>query len=212
MDLSQPARAVVPSLAADVLMALAGTTAQLSGRQIHRLVPTGSWSGVRKVLLHLAASGLVNVVETGNANLYTLNREHVAAPAVLALTDLRGELFGRISAAIDAWRVQPVAASVFGSAARGDGGPDSDIDVFLVRPETVSADDDRWSDQVAALSGSIRDWSGNPGSIIQATPSQVLDMLERNEPIVAELQRDETRLVGGGVLGRRVLGRAGAPR
>lgn len=212
MDLSQPARAVVPSLAADVLMVLAGTTMQLSGRQIHRLAPTGSWSGVRKVLLQLEASGLAHVVETGNANLYTLNRKHVAAPAVLALADLRGELVGRISAAIEAWSVQPVAASVFGSAARGDGGPDSDIDVFVVRPETVSADDDRWSDQVAALSGSIRDWSGNAGSIIQATPSQVRDMLARDEPIVAELRRDETPMVGGSVLGRRVLGRAGAPR
>ena len=212
MDLSSPARAVVPSLAADVLVVLAGTTMPLTGRQIHRLVPVGSWSGVRRVLLHLETSGLAHVLETGSANLYTLNREHVAAPAVLALTDLRGVLFERIRSAIEAWQVPPIAASVFGSAARGDGGSGADVDVFVVRPEKVPEEDARWADDVASLGGSVRDWSGNSGSVIQATPSQVRDMLERDEPLVAELRRDEVTLVGGGILSRRVLGRARVPR
>ena len=200
MDLTCPAHAVVPSLDADVLLVLAGTTMPLTGRQVHRLAEVGSQDGVRKVLLRLEEQGLVDVVEAGRANLYSLNRDHVAAPAVLLLLGLRGRLFERIREAIGAWSVQPVAAAVFGSAARGDGGVESDIDVFVVRPEKVSDDDIRWSNEVAALSRSIRQWSGNSASVIQATPSQVASMISRDEPIVESLRRDAVSLFGPNIL------------
>ena len=54
VDLSTPARCVVPSLAADVLVVLARTDRPMTGRQIHRLTTGGSWSGVRRVLVDLA--------------------------------------------------------------------------------------------------------------------------------------------------------------
>src|SRR5712671_2987211 len=37
-------------------------------------------------------------------------------------------------ATLGAWNPQPVYGCVFGSAARGDGGSDSDVDVLLVHP------------------------------------------------------------------------------
>lgn len=207
VDLTCPARAVVPSLDAEVLLVLAGTTMPLTGRQVHRLAEVGSQDGVRKVLLRLEEQGLVDVVEAGRANLYTLNRDHVAAPAVLALVGLRGRLFERIREAICAWSVQPVAAAVFGSAARGDGGVQSDIDVFVVRPEEVPDDDLRWSNDVAALGTAIRRWSGNSASLIQATPAQVASMISRGEPIVESLRRDAVSLFGPNILTATKVGK-----
>lgn len=200
MDLSRPASAVVPSLSADVLLVLAGTTMGLTGRTVQRLARTGSQEGVRKVLLHLGRQGLVNVTEAGSANLYSLNRDHVAAPAVLALVNLRGQLFKHIADEIKQWPIQPLAAAVFGSAARGDGGTESDIDLFVIRPEEITDDDPQWETAVAELSGSVRRWSGNSASIIQITPSQVAEMIGRNEPIVESLRKDAVSLVGPHIL------------
>lgn len=200
MHLSCPARTVVPTLAAEVLLVLAGTTMPLTGRQVHALLRGGSQKGVSLVLGRLAASGLVDTSPAGPALLYRLNRDHVAAEAVLALVDLRGKLFERIRQHLAGWTVPPVAAAVFGSAARGDGDLDSDIDLFVVRPAGVADDDPSWSADVAGLRELVHRWSGNPCSLIQATPAQVRAMVERGEPIVAELRRDAVSLSGGSVL------------
>ncbi len=200
MDLTHPAGAVVPSLDAEVLLVLAGTALPLTGRQVHRLAGRGSWTGVWKVLTRLERHGLVDVTQAGNANQYTLNRQHVAAPAALALVDLRGRLFERIAAAAAGWDVKPLAVSVFGSAARGDGGPESDIDLFVVRPARIHDDHPGWAEDLARLSASVRLWSGNAAAIVQASPAEVSAMTDRQEPIVESLRRDAVLLFGSDVL------------
>lgn len=200
MDLAHPASAVVPSLDWEVLAVVAGTTRPLTGREVHRLVRRGSQRGVQLILTRLAASGLVTATDAGSARLHTLNRDHVAADAVLALLDLRGKLFARIRADVSAWPMQPLAAAIFGSASRGDGTVDSDIDVFLVRPESVEADDAQWASQLAASAERIVRWSGNRASFIEATPMQVQAMLDRDEPIVEDLRRDAMPLTEQHVL------------
>jgi DNA-binding transcriptional ArsR family regulator len=200
VDLTTSARAVIPTRDADVLLVLAGTTLPLTGRQVFRIAGSGSRSGVQIALIRLEKQGLVDVQEAGSANLYTLNSDHVAAAAVLALVDLRGQLVRRISEQMAKWRIRPVAAAVFGSAARGDGGTESDIDLFVVRPEKVLDDDPDWGSDVAELSVLIRRWSGNSASIIQATPSQVTSMQARKEPIVESLRRDARSLIGPNIL------------
>ncbi|MGB8021534.1 MAG: nucleotidyltransferase domain-containing protein [Candidatus Nanopelagicales bacterium] len=200
MDMSNPARAVIPTLDADVLRVLAGTTRPMTGHQVHRVAGVGSRQGVANVLARLVDVGLVHVTDAGSAYLYVLNREHVAAPAVLALQDLRGELFTRIRTTVEAWPVAPLALSVFGSVARGDGSTASDVDVLLVRPPGVPEDDPAWAAAVDGLRQGILKWSGNTASIIEVTTDQVGDMVARGEPVVDSLRNDEVPLVGPGVL------------
>src|SRR4051794_3215116 len=97
MDTSDPMATVCPTLDGPVLAVLAGTSRPLTARDTARLVRRGSWSGVRKTLHRLAAQGIVNVEDVGASQLYTLNRRHVAAPAVDLLTGLRAELIRRLS-------------------------------------------------------------------------------------------------------------------
>jgi Nucleotidyltransferase domain len=190
VNLTDPASSVVPSLDHEVIAVLAGTTRPLTGREVHRLARRGSQSGVQRILTRMVASGLVTMTEAGSARLYVLNREHVAAEAVLELLDLRGRLFARIRAHLATWPIPPVAAAAFGSAARGDGGLDSDIDVFLVRPDELDSDDPRWTDPISQLAERIARWSGNSASFIEATPTQMRAMLDRDEPIIADIRTD----------------------
>ena len=199
MNLSNPASAVVPTLDSEVLAVLVGTTQPLTGREVHRLSGR-SVRGVQNVLNRMTSHGLVEAVEAGPARLYRLNRDHVAADAAIILSDLRGLLFERIRQRLRQWPVPPVAAAVFGSAARGDGGPDSDIDVLVVRPADVDEADPRWADAVDSLSRSILAWSGNHASILQATPVQLAAMLRRDEPLVGELRHDAVALTDSEVL------------
>ena len=200
MDLTLPARTIAPTLDIPVLIVLAGTTLPLTGNQISRLVASGSRAGVFLVLKRLEQHGILDVLEAGSSNLYSLNRDHVVAPAVLALIDLRGKLFDRISAAMREWVIPPVSAAVFGSAARGDGNLKSDIDIFVVRPDHISDENSQWSNQITELGTQVRRWSGNSASFIQATPFQVASMISREELIVESLRNDAISLVGNHVL------------
>jgi hypothetical protein len=66
------------------------------------------------------------------------------APVALALVNLRSVLLDRLREAIGSWALRAAHASLFGSAARGDGDKDCDIDLFIVRPVAVSVEDPAW--------------------------------------------------------------------
>jgi hypothetical protein len=123
---------VTPTLDAAVLQALAATTAWASGAQVHRLAGAGSSDGVRKVLARLVEQGIVLADEHPHATLYVLNRDHVAAGSIVALTRLRADIVDRIATAVTGWQPPLVHASLFGSFARGEATKASDIDVLLV--------------------------------------------------------------------------------
>lgn len=82
MDLGSPITSIVASLDGEILSVLAGTTRPLTGRDVQRLVRRGSQSGVSSALARLEQHGILDVVAAGSSNLYTLNRDHVAASAV----------------------------------------------------------------------------------------------------------------------------------
>jgi hypothetical protein len=143
---------------------------------------------------------------TRSAYLHVLNRDHVAAPAVLALAGLRTELWNRIRAAVAEWEVPPVHVSAFGSTARGDGDERSDIDVFVLRPGEVAEDDPRWRGQIDALHARVEAWTGNRAAIIEQGEREVSELLAqpRRAQIWADLERDAIDLAGTPV--RALLG------
>src|SRR5450759_946024 len=121
MDIAHPYTALCPTLDSGVLSVLAGTTRPLTGREVARLLGRSSHSGVLNALNRLSEHGLVDRQEAGRALLFTLNREHLAAPAVAVLAGMRLELFNRLRAAISGFQIAPVHVSLFGSTARGEG-------------------------------------------------------------------------------------------
>lgn len=190
MDVASPIRSVVPSLDGPVLAVLASTTAPLSLAEVHRRAG-GSKSGVRQVLVRLVGEGLVHGVPGG----YVLNRDHVAAPAVDLLANLHGELASRIRAEVERWPGPVELVGLYGSAARRDGGSESDIDVLVV---SEAADLD---DLVDHLTERIQAWTGNPAQVLGVRPADLRRLRRAKEPITANWDRDLVVIVGD----RRVL-------
>jgi predicted nucleotidyltransferase len=196
MDLARPYTAVSASLDTTVLAVLARTTLPLTGREIARLAGRSSHSGVREALNRLSEHGLVDRKEAGRAWLYTLNREHLAAPAVEMLAAMRSTLLEHLRAVFAGWKIKPMHASLFGSAARGDGGTTSDIDLFLVRPKEVDEDDTVWIAQRDDLAVRIRRWTGNHAGIAEVGEEELRRLGAKAPPIVEELRKDAIALHG----------------
>jgi predicted nucleotidyltransferase len=196
MDIARPYAAVSPTLDGDVLRVLARTTAVLTGREVAALTGRRSHSGVLDALHRLTEHGLVTRVEMNRAYLFTLNREHIAAPAVEILMGMRAELICRIRGSLDSWEIAPAHASMFGSAARGDGDTGSDIDLLVIRPSDVADDNSTWRTQLADLKDQIRLWTGNYAQIVELADEQVIRLREDERTIVTALRSDAVVLHG----------------
>jgi hypothetical protein len=132
VDLTDPTRALTPTLDGPVLAVLAQAGRPLTVGEIAQQAARGSEIGIRRSVARLVEQGLVTATQMGRNLVHELNRDHVAAPAAAALADLRLELWKRLRETLSGWTEKPVHAAVFGSVARGDGGPESDIDLLLV--------------------------------------------------------------------------------
>jgi predicted nucleotidyltransferase len=188
-------RAITPTLDGDVLAVLAGADAEFTGRQVHGLVRHGSERGVRNALDRLARQGVVSTRGAGRANLYRLNREHLAAPWIEGLASMRSQLLQRLSEMVEAWAIQPVVAVVFGSVARGDASEDSDLDLLVVRPANCSADFPTWETQLAELEESATKWTGNDARILEFGAHE-LEAQARSEAVLREAASEGVTFFG----------------
>jgi predicted nucleotidyltransferase/biotin operon repressor len=195
MDVSKPYTAISPSVDAIVLIVLAGSSLPRSGREIARR--TGrSKTGVQHVLERLVDHGIVERLSTGNAQLYSLNRDHLLAGAVGQMANAHTELILRLRDAIGSWVIPAVHVSLFGSAARGDGNTRSDIDLMIVAPANLDPESDSWRAQIDALAENIHRWTGNNAGIVEISKSDLPRLAEEEPPILTELRRDAIDIAG----------------
>ncbi len=177
-----------------MLEVLTRTSRPLTGREVHRLAGTGSESGVRLVLGRLVEHGLVTATQAGRATLYVGNRDHIAWQAVEMLTGLRQALFTRLHDFATTLPVRPITLAVFGSAARGDGDTDSDIDILAVHRS--GRDDEAWTAQIDDLRDRVIAWTGNPCQIYDLTDIEFDQHVTAGEPIVDEWRVDAVTVLG----------------
>jgi predicted nucleotidyltransferase len=175
MDFRRPLSVVAPTLDGDVLGVLAGADEEFTGRRIHRVLGHGSEHGVRKAADRLVEQGIVSRRQAGQAKLYSLNRSHLAAPYVEGLGSLRAQLVERLKESVGDWRKPPAYAFLFGSVARGEAGPESDLDLFVVRRRDTRATFPRWQGQITALEREATDWTGNEARVIEYGKDDLAD-------------------------------------
>jgi predicted nucleotidyltransferase len=196
MDWTEPASVVMSRGAAAVLRVLARADGSFSVRELARVAAI-SPSRARQVVERLSAHGLLTVDHTAGAQLVSLNRDHVAAEPSIALATLRMRILDRLRHEFDSWSIAPLHVSMYGSAARGDGDPQSDIDLLAIHAEFPSPDvQDKWDDQLAGSADLIHRFTGNWVGWFQASNDDVARMTVSREPIVAEWRRDSITLFG----------------
>ena len=224
VDLMDPTRAVTATLDGPVLAVLAQAGKPLTVGEVAAQTPRGSEIGVRRSLARLVEQGIVRATEMGRNRVHELNRDHVAAPVAVALAGLRLALWQRFRGALSGWNPRPVYACVFGSATRGDGDAQSDIDVLLVRAPVAGETDPRhqsrgldalagyasefvavplterqaakWDRQVGELHDLVQGWTGNHLQVVEMSAYQWGDHRHRRTPLFGEISRDAVDVAG----------------
>jgi hypothetical protein len=217
MDLSDPTRAVTATLDGTVLAVLAAAGKPLTVGQVAQQAVRGSEIGIRRSLGRLVDQGIVRATLMGRNQVHELNRDHIAASVADTLAGLRNELWKRFRDELRTWRPKPLYASVFGSAARGDGDEGSDIDLLLVHPPfpgekptprqladvlgsalLSSGETDaqpRWETQVDHLRDLVERWTGNSLQVVDLSFHEWRHPAKPHQSLLAEIQRDGVELI-----------------
>jgi hypothetical protein len=194
MDFRRPLQVITPTLDGDVLSVLARAEAEMTGRELQRVIGHGSHQGIRNAADRLAEQGVVSRRAAGNANLYQLNRDHVAASWIEGLASLPAQVLDRLRDAINGWEQRPVLVMLFGSVARGEATPESDLDLLVVRPADCDPDQPVWQQQISTLQAHASAWTGNDTRVLEFGAQELT--AGEPQPVLAEAARDGIELYG----------------
>jgi predicted nucleotidyltransferase len=141
----------------------------------------------------LSAAGLVSAEPAGRAVMVALNRDHLAVEPLVEIVRSRTRLVDRLERELTTWP-SLAGAWLFGSMARGDGGRESDVDLFLVGE---SPPDEDWVAHTARLLACVRSWTGNQAQLVEHTRKSLAQLIRRRNPIVTALRADGIPLTDG---------------
>jgi predicted nucleotidyltransferase len=182
----EPFGGIIPGARGAVLAALLRTGAPLTGRQVHGLLSDdySLWT-VQEALKTLARLGIVETQTIGRAGVHTINEEHTSVAPLRALLDPVAALRDVVSPVTGK---DTSAVILFGSIARGEATPDSDIDLAVIAPPG-------W-DKRTELEDSVRTRLGNDCDVLVFTEAEFDRLATTGEPVVADILRDGIALLG----------------
>jgi len=116
-----------------LLRALSGAGRGLTGREVARAAGVAQRAAMEG-LARLEGAGLVRRTPAGRAYLYELRRDHrLVRGGILPLLDLEAEIRTGVFARLrETFGKGVVSGCVFGSTARGEERPESDLDILLI--------------------------------------------------------------------------------
>ncbi|CAN5651041.1 hypothetical protein BH23GEM8_BH23GEM8_18590 [soil metagenome] len=178
-----------------LLRALVPLDRPVSGREAARLAGV-SRQAIRS-LDELVAVGIVRRQETAGQHLYTFNGQNRLAPAIANLFDAERqratELFERLAALVTgAGGVS--SAVVFGSAARGEAGPGSDLDLLVLGNDRES--EGAIYTALVEASAALELEFGVDLSPVVITVEQARHQKSEGDSFIAEVVRDGRRIFG----------------
>jgi predicted nucleotidyltransferase len=191
-----PLSTITPGLESAALTVLVGAETALSATQIQRIAGRGSRYGLVLALERLVKQGIVTAIPASRGNLYQLNRDHVLAPVVKAGVRARADADRRLAETVDNLAPQPLSAALYGSVARGEATPDSDIDLLVIAADGLDPDAETWTGQIDNIERCVRSWTGNPLQAVTVTRAQLALMAANKAGIMDEWERDVRTITG----------------
>jgi Sugar-specific transcriptional regulator TrmB/Nucleotidyltransferase domain len=180
VDFRHPIEAAIPGAQGRVLAALLGTSGELNLRTIARVAGV-SIAQASRVLPGLVNLGMIERREVPPSSLFRLVPE---------LADSRGVVMTEMGRAASKIRPAPVSVITFGSFARGDSEVDSDIDMMIVRPTGIDADDDRWTQTIERWRTIVSRIAGNTVEILDVEADAVAAKLSGGTQLWRDIRRD----------------------
>lgn len=197
MHITHPLSGLFPGAVASSLEVLVRTSQPLTGRGIAALVsPPVSHATVQAALRHLVEQGLASRESVGRAHVYRFNHQHFAAPHIVTMAEGRTVFLEGLRDQVQQWSVQPSAVWLFGSVARGEDSSDSDVDILVIRPLSVEAEQPEWTAQLVALSAWVFDWTGNSCEVVELDADEFGERRARGDRLVAEVEQDALVIAG----------------
>jgi predicted nucleotidyltransferase len=146
------------------------------------------------VVNELSEAGIVFAEPAGSAQLVSLNRAHLAAEPLISLGRTRARLVTRLTDELAGWNGL-AAAWLFGSAARGSGGRNSDVDLLLVAERSVETA--AWADATARMVSDVHAWTGNQAQLVEHTTRSFARLVQHHNPLVDAIRQEGITLTPG---------------
>lgn len=186
MHLGDPLADIIPGPRGQLLATLAQLEAPVTVRALARYADVAPQTALN-VVNDLADAGIVSAERAGSAHMITLNRAHILAEPLIALSRTRARLIQRLTSELATWPLL-AGAWLFGSAARGTGDRESDVDLLLVAE--ASTQTARWADGTAQLAEHVLSWTGNHAQLVEHTRSSFARLVRTDNPMVAAVRAD----------------------
>ncbi len=169
----------------------------LTGRGIASLVGTSPFK-ISLVLRQLVSEGILDVSSVGKAHLYQINQNHIVVRDIIfKLLNYEKNLLDQLGTIVmESLSPKPLSVILYGSIARGEETPASDIDLCL-----VYADDD----SIQGLSEMIGESSdldkihrtfGNPVSTLRIKVSETREREKRKDPLWRKIVKEGQVIAG----------------
>jgi DNA-binding MarR family transcriptional regulator len=200
MDFARPVEAIIADAQGRILATLARTTHELNLRMLAEISGV-SLAHAARIVPRLVELGVVERRDVPPAVLVKLVPEHLAARAVVALSDLRHMFLEELRESARRLDPAPVNVTLFGSFARGDDDAASDVDVVIVRPLQLDEDDGTWSDSIAQWEAHVRRISGNGVNRIEIAADVLPKLMKSRRPLWQAIRREGIVLQGQPLIG-----------
>lgn len=189
MNLSNPLESLFPGGHGQVLRVLLEQPGPLSGRSIALLLGEKlGKSRVLEILGQLVDVGIVDRDVVGSAHRYQINRDHISYPSLIKLVSPVTQLVRLIERQISSWQIPPARAALFGSTVKSTSTSKSDLDLLILRPDSISPDDEVWSDQTFRLTVRLERATGLPVQLVEYSTSEYQRLEEAGARLPNEIQ------------------------
>lgn len=192
MNIGDPSDLALGQVPVRILAALAGTSNAMTIRQLAQVAQV-SFASTQRWVNHWATRGVINQRTAGRAILCSLNRDHLMTTSLLTLAQPRKAMMGCIAAEVESWSQTALNVTAFGSFARVDGTPESDIDLLVIHD---AADTSAFIDQLITSASRLEQVLGNSIQWIEYRDTQWRQMMEQEDPLVTEVRRDAIHIFG----------------